>query len=77
MLKDKYWLLTEKRKFITAINLPDIQAFAEEFTQELYVQALIQGNLEQQTALTVMDCVMHKLNCVAIKEVSKGYIDSK
>ncbi|XP_065364663.1 nardilysin-like [Calliphora vicina] len=70
MLKEKYWLLTEKCKFIAAINLLDIKTFAEEFTQELYVQALIQGNLEQQTALTVMDCIMQQLNCVAIKEKS-------
>ncbi|XP_023307917.2 nardilysin-like [Lucilia cuprina] len=70
VLKENYWLLNEKYKFINDISLEDIQTFGKEFTQEMYVQALIQGNLEQKSALKIMDTVMEQLNCGEIKERS-------
>ncbi|XP_037810382.1 nardilysin-like [Lucilia sericata] len=70
MLKENFWLLNEKYKYISDISLEDIQTFAKEFTQEIYVQALIQGNLQQKTAFKVLDTVMEQLNCGKIKERS-------
>ncbi|KAM7347169.1 nardilysin-like isoform 1-T3 [Cochliomyia hominivorax] len=75
MLKDLYCSKTEMFKFIPDVTLSEVQNFAKEFCEELYVQALIQGNLEKETAFKVMDSVMNNLKCEKIKE--KYFIEDR
>lgn len=63
-------LLSERFKLIKEITLKELQSFAKEFCKELYVQTLIQGNLEKETALKVTKTVMDYLQCEKIKDVS-------
>lgn len=70
LTKDLHSLLSERFKLIKEITLKELQSFAKEFCKELYVQTLIQGNLEKESALKVTKTVMDYLQCEKIKDVS-------
>lgn len=61
--------MIEKYKCLNDITYEDMLDFAENYTKELYVQALMQGNLTEEVAHNVMNSVLTTLNCQNIKEV--------
>ncbi|XP_002027904.2 nardilysin [Drosophila persimilis] len=68
VLEQIRWLTIDKYKSLNDITLEDLKAFAQKFPQELYVQALIQGNYTEESAHNVLNSVLSRLNCQKIKE---------
>ncbi|XP_030378119.1 nardilysin isoform X2 [Scaptodrosophila lebanonensis] len=62
------WPMIEKYKCLNDITLADVKEFACKFPQQLYVQALIQGNYTEESAHNVMNSVLTRLNCQPIKD---------
>ena len=60
----------DKYKTLNDVTVNDLEMFAKLFTNELYVQSLIQGNLQEETALAIMTTIMSALNCDCCKDVS-------
>lgn len=65
------WPMIEKYKCLNDITFEEMVEFCEKYTQELYVQTLMQGNLTEEAAHNVMNSVLSTLNCQNIKEVKK------
>ncbi|KAH8395965.1 hypothetical protein KR222_000349, partial [Zaprionus bogoriensis] len=62
------WLMIDKYKSLNDITLQDMQEFAKAFPQQLYVQGLVQGNYTEESAHNVMNTLLTRLGCKAIKE---------
>ncbi|XP_065362952.1 nardilysin [Calliphora vicina] len=69
------WPIIVKYKCLNDITLQDMLQFADNYTQELYVQTLMQGNLTEEAAHNVMNSVLTTLNCQNIKETK--YIENR
>ncbi|BFG02851.1 nardilysin-like [Drosophila madeirensis] len=69
------WLTIDKFKALNDITLEDMREFARKFPQELYVQALIQGNYTEESAHNVLNAVLSRLNCQKIKE--RQYVEDR
>lgn len=46
-----------------------MKTFCSNFIKKLYIQGLIQGNVDKETALTVANTLVKDLACKPIKEV--------
>ncbi|XP_022215092.2 nardilysin-like isoform X2 [Drosophila obscura] len=68
VLKESRWLCIDKYKSINGISLDDFKAFARKFREELYIQALIEGNYTAESATDVMNDVIRRLQCRPIRE---------
>lgn len=60
--------LIDKYKCIDDVTLNDVFEFSKKYTKELYIKALMQGNLIEESAHNVMNSVLTILNCGNIKE---------
>ncbi|XP_016985486.1 nardilysin [Drosophila rhopaloa] len=68
VLEQIRWLSIDKYKCLNDITLEDLREFSRQFPKELYIQALIQGNYTEESAHNVLNSVLSRLNCQAIKE---------
>ncbi|KAH8343533.1 hypothetical protein KR059_012169 [Drosophila kikkawai] len=68
VLEQIRWLMIDKYKCLNEITLEELRDFARQFPKELYIQALIQGNYTEESAHNVLNTVLSRLNCQAIKE---------
>lgn len=68
LLENIRWPLVEKFTILPKISLEDIKEYSKSFSKQLYVQALMQGNLSEEFAHNVMNAVMTTLNCQKIEE---------
>ncbi|EDW62823.2 nardilysin [Drosophila virilis] len=62
------WLMIDKYKCLNEITLKDLQEFSGLFPQQLYVQALVQGNYKEVHAQEVMNTLLKRLGCKPIQE---------
>ncbi|KAH8386500.1 hypothetical protein KR093_000811, partial [Drosophila rubida] len=69
------WLMIDKYKSLNDVTLKDLQEFAAEFPQQLYVQSLVQGNYTEESAHNVMNTLLTRLGCKAIQE--RIYIEDR
>ena len=72
-MNDNYILMMDKYKTLNDVTVEDLETFTKLFTNKLYVQSLIQGNLQQETVLAIMTTIMSALNCDCFKDVSIIY----
>ncbi|XP_055843466.1 nardilysin isoform X2 [Episyrphus balteatus] len=70
VLENIRWPLVEKFTILQEISLQEIQEFSKNYTKELYIQALMQGNLIEETAHNVMNSVLTTLNCQKVNDSS-------
>ncbi|ALC48866.1 CG2025 [Drosophila busckii] len=75
MVEHMRWLMIDKYKCLNDIKLQDMVEFARQFPQQLYVQALVQGNYTPESAHNVMNAVLRRLGCEAIKE--RKYVEDR
>ncbi|XP_002075540.3 nardilysin [Drosophila willistoni] len=68
VLEQIRWQLVDKYKCLNEITLEDLREFAVKFPQQLYIQALIQGNYTEESAHNVLNSVLSRLNCQVIKD---------
>uniref|UniRef100_A0A1A9W6A1 Nardilysin n=1 Tax=Glossina brevipalpis TaxID=37001 RepID=A0A1A9W6A1_9MUSC len=67
--------IIDKYKCIDHVSLDEVLEFSKKYTHELYIQALMQGNLIEESAHNVMNSVLTTLNCCNIKETK--YIENR
>lgn len=67
--------MIEKYKSLSDITLQDLKDFASQFSQQLYVQGLVQGNYSADAAHYVMKTLLITLGCRPIKE--RFYIENR
>uniref|UniRef100_A0A1A9W0E9 Peptidase M16 middle/third domain-containing protein n=1 Tax=Glossina brevipalpis TaxID=37001 RepID=A0A1A9W0E9_9MUSC len=60
--------LIDKYKCIDDVTLTDLLQYSKKYTKELYIKALVQGNLIEESAHNVMNSILTTLNCGNIKE---------
>ncbi|XP_017065848.1 nardilysin [Drosophila eugracilis] len=75
VLEQIRWLMIDKYKCLNDISLEDLREFARQFPKELYIQSLIQGNYTEESAHNVLNSVLSRLNCQAIKE--QRYVEDR
>nr|XP_016924023.1 nardilysin [Drosophila suzukii] len=75
VLEQIRWLMIDKYKCLNDITLEDLREFARQFPKELYIQSLIQGNYTEESAHNVLNTVLSRLNCQAIKE--QRYVEDR
>lgn len=59
---DKYFPPFEKYSVISEITFEEMKDFSVQFLEKLYVKALIQGNVDKDTALKVTEKFIADLN---------------
>lgn len=59
-----------------SIRLPDMKAFSQQFFIQMKIFALIQGNLSEAAAKSIMQTVETNLRCGKIEDVSFELFDS-
>ncbi|XP_039498699.1 nardilysin [Drosophila santomea] len=75
VLEQIRWLMIDKYKCLNDITLDDLREFARQFPKELYIQSLIQGNYTEESAHNVLNSVLSRLDCKAIKE--RRYVEDR
>lgn len=70
-----HWLTIDKYKSLSDITLEDLKQFASQFSQQLYVQGLVQGNYTAIAAHHVMKTLLITLDCRPIQE--RQYIEDR
>ncbi|XP_041451243.1 nardilysin-like [Drosophila obscura] len=68
VLGEKPWATKDMYKSLDGITLEDMKAFAQKLPQELYIKALIQGNYTEEAAHKVLNAVLSRLKCEAIRD---------
>lgn len=69
------WLMIDKYKSLNEVTLKDLQEFAHQFPQQLYVQGLIQGNYSEESAHNVMNTLLTRLGCKPIQD--RHYVEDR
>lgn len=62
--------LTEKNRRLKKIALNDFQAFCRQYGEQVKIKAVMQGNMLEERALSMMQIVLSNLNCGKINDVS-------
>lgn len=70
ILENIRWSLVEKFTILPQITMEDIKEYSKNFTKQMYVQALMQGNLSEESALSVMQSALATLNCKKVEDTS-------
>ncbi|XP_034657100.1 nardilysin-like [Drosophila subobscura] len=68
LIAESRWLYIDKYKSIAGITLVDFKTFVQKFHQELYIHALCEGNYTEESACNVLNGVISRLQCRAIRE---------
>ncbi|KAL3267874.1 hypothetical protein HHI36_007015, partial [Cryptolaemus montrouzieri] len=63
LLIDKYFTSTEKFASISQVTYEDMKIFCVDFLQNLFIKALVQGNVDKQTAVGVTQEFVQVLGC--------------
>ncbi|KAM8719591.1 hypothetical protein ACLKA7_005775 [Drosophila subpalustris] len=69
------WLMIDKYKSLNEITLRDLREFARQLPRELYVQGLVQGNYTEESAHNVMNTLLTRLGCQAIRD--RAYVEDR
>lgn len=64
--------LTLKNRRLKKIDFNDFQAFCRQYCDQVKIKAIMQGNLLEDRAQTIMQIVLSNLNCGKIHDVSIG-----
>lgn len=70
VFEDQEAFLIDKLNALKTLQFQDFQEFCHEFLKEMRVKALIQGNITEDAALTVMENMLSGLDCDQVKHVS-------
>lgn len=62
--------LNEKNQRLKLIQFNDFQVFCRNFTQQMKIKSIMQGNLKQEHALSIIQQVLSNLSCDKIENVS-------
>lgn len=62
--------LNEKNRRIKKIDFNDFQTFCRQYCEQVKIKAIIQGNLLEERAQSIMQIVLSNLNCGKINDVS-------
>lgn len=65
--------LIEKKEVLKTLEFEDFQLFCREFLKEVRIESLMQGNLTEDSAKSIMQNVLKILQCHKIKDVSFFY----
>ena len=68
------WPMYEKYGLIGSITLEDIKTFGRDLLKEMRIQALIQGNVTEESAHNIMNAILTNFNCSRIEDVSKHFL---
>lgn len=63
-------LCHDKFRVTSSIRLPDMREFCRQYFRQMKISALIQGNLSEAAAQSIMQLVETNLNCGKIQDVS-------
>ncbi|BFG00422.1 nardilysin-like [Drosophila madeirensis] len=68
LIEESRWLHIDKYKSIAGITLVDFKTFVQKFHEELYIHALCEGNYTEESACNVLNGVINRLQCRAIRD---------
>lgn len=68
LLMDKYFTPTEKFSVISQITFEEMKTFCVQFLEKLYVKALVQGNVDKDTALRVIEKFISDLSYAPLEK---------
>ncbi|XP_045474818.1 nardilysin-like [Harmonia axyridis] len=68
LLMDKYFTPTEKFSVISQITFEEMKKFCVQFLEKLYVKALVQGNVDKDTALRVIEKFISDLSYAPLEK---------
>ncbi|KAL3267872.1 hypothetical protein HHI36_007013 [Cryptolaemus montrouzieri] len=63
LLMEKYFTPTEKFTSISQVTYEDMKIFCVNFLQNLFIKALVQGNVDKETAIAVTQKFVQVLGC--------------
>lgn len=63
-----YWSMVDKHEAIQKVTYDMMKTFCSNFIKKLYIQGLIQGNVDEETALTAANNLVKDLACQPIKK---------
>lgn len=66
--------LTEKNRRLKKIDFNDFQKFCRQYCDQVKIKAIMQGNLLEERAHSMMQIVLSNLNCGKILDVSINWI---
>lgn len=66
--------LFEINKLLRSIKFTDLQQYCGNFCKQMRIKALMQGNITESHAKTVMERVLDDLDCDKIEDVSRSTI---
>lgn len=69
-------LLTEKNHLLKDITYNDFQEFCRNFTKEMKIKAVMQGNLTHDRALQITEKMLQTLNCEKVIDVSETNLEN-
>lgn len=69
IIDNEFYPTNEKYEILKQLTISDFKQYANRFLKELKIQALFQGNLNQETAQTVMNNVLDQLQPQPIDNV--------
>lgn len=76
-LLDSHFVATHhKYEVIKSIKLHEFKEFAKEFTKEMRIVSLMQGNIDANKAHGIMDNVLQSLQCKPVECVSEIQIET-
>ncbi|XP_077981898.1 nardilysin-like [Glandiceps talaboti] len=61
ILQDKKWTPVDKKAIVSTVTKDEILKFAHQFTHNLYIEGLVQGNLSSQEAVSFFTLLSEKL----------------
>jgi secreted Zn-dependent insulinase-like peptidase len=66
LIIDNFHSLVDKYNATSSITFDSVKKFAEQFVSNLYIKALIQGNVTKEHAIDVVNNFVSTLNCKPI-----------
>ncbi|RZB40351.1 nardilysin-like, partial [Asbolus verrucosus] len=66
VLVDSYYTMVDKYNSISSITFENMKQFAQNFVSKLYIKVLVQGNVQKEVAVNVVNNFITTLNCQAI-----------
>lgn len=63
--------LTEKNQLLKTITYNDFRNFCRDFTKEMKIKAIIQGNISQERATQITEKLLQTMNCGKVNDVRR------
>lgn len=74
IIQNVYYTCYERYNLLNSLTLEDLMDFGDKFLKELHIVSVIQGNVTQEHALSVMENILTEIQCQSISDVSIKFI---